>query len=171
MHSNGGETDDDDDDDDGKGDDDDDDSTEPSLDNLLIIMIIIIGAVVLGGFFAIRARSKKEKIISLPKKTLPEMKPLETGKILVPAKAKKIKKEDGRDDKKELTSEEREELAKTEKEVGVEEKEFICVVHKGPIVGNVYICPNCRTFYCVKCATALKEKGEHCWSCEKEIQL
>lgn len=68
---------------------------------------------------------------------------------------------------------EKEELVKTEKEVGVEEQKIICIVHKGPIIGamNIYICPNCKSFYCGKCAAALKEKGEICWSCDHEFEL
>ena len=38
-------------------------------------------------------------------------------------------------------------------------QEFFCIVHRGPIEGDNYLCPHCKTFYCVKCATALKEKG------------
>ena len=63
-------------------------------------------------------------------------------------------------------------VEETEKEVGVEEQKIICIVHKGPIVGaNIYICPKCKAFYCTKCANALKEKGETCWSCELEFDL
>ncbi len=57
------------------------------------------------------------------------------------------------------------ELETTSSEVQVEEQEFICVVHKGPIIGPSYICPHCKTFYCLDCANILKEKGETCWSC------
>jgi len=70
-----------------------------------------------------------------------------------------------------LTAAEIAEVRKTEKEVDVEKQKFICVVHKGPIEGDNYLCPNCQTFYCVKCAKALKEKGEKCWSCAGEIKV
>jgi len=70
-----------------------------------------------------------------------------------------------------LTPEELEEKRKTESEVGVNKKEFVCVVHKGAIDGPIYLCPNCHTLYCQKCATALKEKDEKCWSCESEINI
>ena len=66
---------------------------------------------------------------------------------------------------------EKEELEQTESELGIEKSEFICIVHKGTIDGAVYICPNCKTFYCVRCANALKEKGEKCWSCESEVSV
>ncbi len=72
---------------------------------------------------------------------------------------------------KRLTPEELEEQRKTESEMGIEKKEFVCVVHKGAIDGPIYLCPYCHTLYCQKCATALKEKGEMCWSCENEINF
>lgn len=69
-----------------------------------------------------------------------------------------------------LSEEEKKELEKTESEVGVEKKEILCIVHKGPIDGTVYICPGCKSYYCYKCANALKEKGEKCWSCDAELK-
>lgn len=59
----------------------------------------------------------------------------------------------------------------TEKEVDVEETKTICVVHKGPIAGAIYLCPKCKVFYCTKCAEALKKNGEKCWSCKAEIEI
>lgn len=75
-----------------------------------------------------------------------------------------IKKE-----KLDLTEEDKREIEKTESEMDLEEKDAICVVHKGTIVGTVYICPTCKSYYCLKCANALIEKGEKCWTCEREI--
>lgn len=67
---------------------------------------------------------------------------------------------------------EREELEKIEAEMKIEKKKYFCIVHKGPIKeDNIYLCPNCDTFYCVRCARALKEKGEKCWSCDSEITI
>ena len=83
-----------------------------------------------------------------------------------PKKTKPTKLEE-----KGLTQEEVEELKKTESEVDVEEKALTCIVHKGPIDGPIYVCPKCKTFYCTRCATALKEKGEKCWSCESDIKV
>ncbi|MFX0037170.1 MAG: right-handed parallel beta-helix repeat-containing protein [Candidatus Hermodarchaeota archaeon] len=70
-----------------------------------------------------------------------------------------------------LSSQELEELRKTEAEVSVEKEYHTCVVHRGKIVGAVYICPKCETYYCMKCATVLKKKGETCWSCNNKIEL
>ena len=72
---------------------------------------------------------------------------------------------------KRLTPEELEEQRKTEAEMGIEKKEFICIVHKGAIDGPIYLCPSCHSLYCQKCATALKEKGEACWSCNTKITI
>jgi len=68
-----------------------------------------------------------------------------------------------------LSAEELEELRKTEAEMDVQEQKFTCIVHKGPIKGNLYLCPHCKTLYCEKCAKALEEKDEKCWACEKEF--
>ncbi|MFX0043590.1 MAG: hypothetical protein ACFE8L_11825 [Candidatus Hodarchaeota archaeon] len=78
----------------------------------------------------------------------------------------KIKKEIKKPD---LTLKERKEIEKIESEIKVEEQRFICVVHKGQIVGTVYICPNCKTHYCLTCAYSLKANGEKCWTCNSEI--
>ena len=62
-----------------------------------------------------------------------------------------------------ISEAEKEELEKTEAEMKIEKKEYICIVHKGPIKeDNIYLCPNCDTFYCVRCAQALKEKLPVC---------
>jgi parallel beta-helix repeat protein len=63
------------------------------------------------------------------------------------------------------------ELRKTEAEVSVEKESHACVVHRGKIVGAVYICPKCETYYCMKCANVLKKKGETCWACNNKIDL
>ena len=63
------------------------------------------------------------------------------------------------------------EIRKTEAEVSLEKESHFCVVHRGKIVGTVYICPKCETYYCMKCATFLKKKGETCWSCNNKIEI
>ena len=59
----------------------------------------------------------------------------------------------------------------TEEEVSVKREKFLCIVHKGPIEGDNYLCPSCFTFYCVKCAKTLKKQGENCWTCGTEFKL
>jgi len=93
--------------------------------------------------------------------------------MISPKKLKKAQKGKLLEDKdtKELTAEEQLELHKTESEVDVEKNKFTCIVHRGDIVGSVYICPKCHSFYCHRCAKMLKSKGETCWSCENEITV
>jgi hypothetical protein len=60
---------------------------------------------------------------------------------------------------------------RTEKEVQVEKEKHFCVVHRGKIAGAVYICPECETYYCMKCAIVLKKKSEKCWACNNKIEI
>jgi len=131
---------------------------------LILIIILIISLSILGALIYINKKGliskykekRKEKKV-VPIQTLPKSSETEASKTT---------------DIIEPTKSEIEELERTEAEVGVETQEFNCIVHKGPIVGDkVYICPNCRTFYCIKCANVLRDKGEKCWSCDSEIQL
>lgn len=86
---------------------------------------------------------------------------------------KKIKKSiEERQEVIEIDEEKKEELKKTEDEMEIEKKEFTCVVHKGAVGGaNIYLCTECHTIYCTKCAKFLKDSGENCWSCDSEISL
>ena len=63
------------------------------------------------------------------------------------------------------------EIRKTEAEVSVAKESHVCLVHRGKITGAVYICPECETYYCMKCANVLKDKGETCWGCHTQIDL
>ncbi|HME51096.1 MAG TPA: hypothetical protein VKM55_02655 [Candidatus Lokiarchaeia archaeon] len=69
------------------------------------------------------------------------------------------------------TTKDAEELQKTEQEVTAILDVKLCIVHKGPIKGANYSCPQCNTFYCLKCAAALASAGERCWSCGNKIEL
>ncbi len=69
------------------------------------------------------------------------------------------------------TAKELEELKKTESEVTAQLDIKTCIVHKGPIRGTNYSCPQCHVFYCLKCAQSLATQGEKCWSCGHEINL
>lgn len=68
-------------------------------------------------------------------------------------------------------SQETKDLRKTESEVSIEKEKHFCAVHRGTIVGAVYICPKCETYYCMKCATVLKNKKEKCWACNSKIEI
>ncbi|MHA2287245.1 MAG: NosD domain-containing protein [Promethearchaeota archaeon] len=63
------------------------------------------------------------------------------------------------------------ELKRIESEVSIEKEKHLCVVHRGKIVGAVYICPDCETYYCMKCARVLKRKNENCWACNSKIKI
>lgn len=54
----------------------------------------------------------------------------------------------------------------TEEEVSVSKERKICLVCKGKLARyNIYICPDCDTFYCEKCAQALETMENACWVC------
>ena len=54
----------------------------------------------------------------------------------------------------------------TEEEVSVSKDKKICLVCKGKISRLNYICPTCKSFYCVKCSKFLEESENGCWACE-----
>jgi hypothetical protein len=41
----------------------------------------------------------------------------------------------------------------------------LCVVHKGGIKGRVFMCGNCRIFYCIDCKNAIVKTENKCWNC------
>ena len=53
----------------------------------------------------------------------------------------------------------------TEKEVAVSKERKICLVCKGTGLRFTYICPECNTIYCQKCARTLSEMENACWVC------
>ncbi|MBA7530246.1 hypothetical protein ES705_22449 [subsurface metagenome] len=57
----------------------------------------------------------------------------------------------------------------TEEDIKISKEKRFCVVHRGPIEGYNFICPECGTFYCVKCLEAIKEIENVCWSCGKPL--
>jgi parallel beta-helix repeat protein len=110
--------------------------------------------------------SGKEPAPIVEHKKISKKTPIKAGK-----KAKSTEEISIEEKEIEQAQKEVEELKKTESEVDVKELDIKCVVHKGTIDGAVYICPQCKTFYCTRCANTLKEKGEKCWSCESDIQV
>ena len=55
----------------------------------------------------------------------------------------------------------------TEEEVSISKEKKICLVCKSKIERfNVYLCPNCSTFYCEKCAHTLSNMENLCWVCD-----
>ena len=171
-------------DDDDTDDDTDDDIAETPSEFIpieMIIIIAIIGTMAVVGLIIVKNKtSGKKKEVKMKKDNLEIAAPKTSIKAkginappLSSVRHKKAKKlnEESLSTQFDFSEEDAKDLEKTEKEVGVEEQEFICVVHKGPILGDNYLCPHCKTFYCVKCAQALKAKGEKCWSCGKELNV
>ena len=55
----------------------------------------------------------------------------------------------------------------TEEEVSISKEKKICLVCKGKLARyNIFLCPECNTFYCSKCAHALSDLENACWVCE-----
>jgi len=54
----------------------------------------------------------------------------------------------------------------TEEEIVVAIEKRICLVCKQKLKRQIYICPECGTFYCSKCSEALNELENMCWVCE-----
>ena len=55
----------------------------------------------------------------------------------------------------------------TEEEVSISKEKKICLVCKGKVArNNIFLCPECDTFYCSKCSEALTNLENACWVCE-----
>jgi hypothetical protein len=54
----------------------------------------------------------------------------------------------------------------TEEEVSIAKKTRTCLVCKGKLVGPIYLCPDCSTFYCKKCSSILSTLENACWVCD-----
>ncbi|MFX1236198.1 MAG: NosD domain-containing protein [Promethearchaeota archaeon] len=73
---------------------------------------------------------------------------------------------------KKMSIKERKEIEKIKSELSINDQEFLCIVHKGPVKGaNIYLCPHCNAFYCKECIKVLKTKGENCWACNSEFEM
>ncbi len=58
----------------------------------------------------------------------------------------------------------------TEEDITLYKEKKICLVCKGKASGfNIYLCPNCDSLYCNKCAEALSELENACWVCNGPI--
>ncbi len=176
--------------------------SDPILIIIIFIVIGSAIAIASGGYVVTKKKTKvppKKKQVIPPKKDISKKDKLPTTDVKIseaevkpsaimpkvsPKKLKEQKAHKGSKAAKKgkiddasaphagLTELEKKEIEQTESELAIEKKQYICVVHKGPIdADNIYLCPNCHTLYCTKCAITLKEKGEKCWSCENEIKV
>lgn len=166
----------------GGGDDTTPSGTETSAFDMTLIIVIVIGALAaVGAVTVVRSRGKKKAATKpgQPQKLqikAPSAASVVPGKMLdgkvVGEKAKKAKlSEAAEPEKRDMTPEELAQLTKAEEEMQVEKKQHVCIVHKGPIKGAIYLCPKCETFYCMTCARTLRIKGEKCWACEADIDV
>jgi len=57
----------------------------------------------------------------------------------------------------------------TEDDIKIAKERRICLVHKGPITGFSFICPECGAIYCQKCVEAIQEIENTCWSCNTSL--
>ena len=58
----------------------------------------------------------------------------------------------------------------TEEEVSISKEKKICLVCKGRVGGfNSFICPECDTLYCEKCARTLSTLENACWVCDAPL--
>ncbi|MHA1683076.1 MAG: hypothetical protein ACTSUE_19210 [Promethearchaeota archaeon] len=57
----------------------------------------------------------------------------------------------------------------TEGDITVSKEKHFCLVHKGPIEGYSFICPECGAYYCLNCVEAIKEIENLCWSCKSPL--
>jgi len=53
----------------------------------------------------------------------------------------------------------------TEEEISVAKEKNICLVCKSELSRSSYICPDCKTFYCLSCSEALSNIENACWTC------
>jgi len=59
-----------------------------------------------------------------------------------------------------------------EEEVTVYKDLQSCIVCKGGAEGfNIYVCPSCKSIYCKKCAQAVIDIENACWTCESPIDV
>ncbi|MFX1340615.1 MAG: B-box zinc finger protein [Promethearchaeota archaeon] len=57
----------------------------------------------------------------------------------------------------------------TEEEVSISKEKKVCLVCKGKVGRYMFMCPECETFYCEKCAHALESIENACWVCGTPI--
>ena len=49
--------------------------------------------------------------------------------------------------------------------------EDFCLLHKGNIQGEIYICSSCKTKYCMDCAQKAKREAILCIKCKKLFSI
>lgn len=54
----------------------------------------------------------------------------------------------------------------TEEEVSVAKERGVCLVCKNEIIRETYVCPECKSYYCLKCSKTLTRMENACWVCQ-----
>jgi len=130
---------------------------------IVVVIVIIVGVIPAGMIILKRKSSRREKIsekdrrIKIEKKDIKEQEQKSPKSVDLSIAA--------------LSSRKLEEIEETEAEIGIEKEQHICLIHGGKIVGAMYLCPSCESYYCIECATDMKNKGETCRACNHEIEL
>ncbi len=144
-----------------------------------VIVAAVAGlAVAVGIAMAARKRGaekKKAETLKVRSKQLPDTGPVQApivgklppGKSVDAAKAKATAPDSGQERK--FSAQELQDIKATAEEVTTFKQAKTCIVHKGPITGTIYVCPQCDSLYCLKCATVLKEAGQKCWMCGTDL--
>ena len=57
----------------------------------------------------------------------------------------------------------------TEEEISISKEKKICLVCKKRLSRDIYLCPDCSTFYCKNCSDALSNRENACWVCNTPI--
>jgi hypothetical protein len=79
------------------------------------------------------------------------------------------KKKDGDDDEDETIT--RRVDKRLEKDLQIHKVRPTCMVCTIPLKGATFICPNCETKYCMRCAQTLASRKEYCWTCRKPLKV
>lgn len=121
-----------------------------------IVLVLFIPVVILDSRYATKSRMKGK---------------LEHKDLELLEKDVEIKQRDIELQKRELEiiklKQQREQI--TEDDIVLSQQKHVCLVHKGPIQGFSFICPECGTFYCQKCVYAISAIDNECWSCGELI--
>ncbi|MFX0097936.1 MAG: B-box zinc finger protein [Candidatus Hodarchaeota archaeon] len=61
----------------------------------------------------------------------------------------------------------------TQEDVAFYREKTVCLVCKTEMAGfvSIFFCPECKALYCDRCARALSELENACWSCDKAIDI
>lgn len=57
----------------------------------------------------------------------------------------------------------------TEEEVSISKEKRTCLVCKNRLGGYMFMCYDCGSYYCEKCANALTDAENACWACEAQF--